>query len=115
VLQKDQENLPFAKVSGGVSNLSFSFRGNNTVREAMHSRFLYHAIMAGMDMGIVNPGMITVYDEIPKALLELIEDVLFNRKPEATERLVSFAETIKSKEKRLRKMMPGESFLLKNG
>jgi 5-methyltetrahydrofolate--homocysteine methyltransferase len=90
-----KENLPFAKVSGGVSNISFSFRGNNPVREAMHSAFLYHAIKAGMDMGIVNPGMLAVYEEIPNDLLELVEDVLLNRRPDATERLVSFAETVK--------------------
>jgi 5-methyltetrahydrofolate--homocysteine methyltransferase len=94
-----KENLPFAKVSGGVSNISFSFRGNDTVREAMHSAFLYHAIIAGMDMGIVNAGMLMVYDDIPKDLLELIEDVLLNRRPDATERLVQFADTVKSKGK----------------
>jgi 5-methyltetrahydrofolate--homocysteine methyltransferase len=82
-----------------VSNISFSFRGNNPVREAMHSAFLYHAIAAGMDMGIVNPGMLTVYEEIPKDLLELVEDVLLNRRADATERLVSFAETVKEKGK----------------
>ncbi|NIR72967.1 methionine synthase, partial [candidate division KSB1 bacterium] len=90
-----KENLPLAKVSGGVSNISFSFRGNNTVREAMHSAFLYHAIKAGMDMGIVNAGQIEVYEEIPKDLLEHVEDVLLNRRPDATERLVDFAEQIK--------------------
>jgi 5-methyltetrahydrofolate--homocysteine methyltransferase len=90
-----KQNLPLAKVSGGVSNISFSFRGNNPVREAMHSAFLYHAIKAGMDMGIVNPGMLAVYEEIPKDLLELVEDVLLNRRPDATERLVTFAETYK--------------------
>ena len=94
-----KEHLPGAKVSGGVSNISFSFRGNNAVREAMHSAFLYHAIKAGMDMGIVNAGQLAVYDEIPKDLLELVEDVLLNRRPDATERLVSFAETIKSQGK----------------
>lgn len=94
-----KENLPLAKVSGGVSNISFSFRGNNTVREAMHSAFLYHAIKAGLDMGIVNAGMLEVYEEIPKDLLELVEDVLLNRRPDATERLVEFAETIKTKGK----------------
>ena len=94
-----KENLPHAKVSGGVSNISFSFRGNNVVREAMHSSFLYHAIQAGLDMGIVNAGMIEVYDEIPKDLLEKVEDVLLNRREDATERLVDFAETIKSKGK----------------
>jgi len=94
-----KQNLPYAKVSGGVSNISFSFRGNNTVREAMHSAFLYHAIKAGMDMGIVNAGMLEVYQEIPKDLLELVEDVLLNRRPDATERLVEFADNIKSKGK----------------
>jgi 5-methyltetrahydrofolate--homocysteine methyltransferase len=94
-----KENLPLAKVSGGVSNISFSFRGNNVVREAMHSAFLYHAIKAGLDMGIVNAGMLEVYEEIPKDLLELVEDVLLNRRPDATERLVEFADTIKSKGK----------------
>lgn len=94
-----KENLPLAKVSGGVSNISFSFRGNNVVREAMHSAFLYHAIKAGMDMGIVNAGMIEVYDEIPKDLLEKVEDVLLNRRADATERLVEFAESVKAKGK----------------
>ena len=91
--------LPHCKVSGGVSNLSFSFRGNNVVREAMHSAFLYHAIQAGMDMGIVNPGQLTVYEEIPKDLLELVEDVILNRRPDATERLITFAESVKQKGK----------------
>lgn len=94
-----KENLPGARVSGGVSNISFSFRGNDVVREAMHSAFLYHAIKAGLDMGIVNAGQLEVYEEIPKDLLELVEDVLLNRRPDATERLVEFAETIKSKGK----------------
>ena len=93
-----KENLAFARVSGGISNISFSFRGNNVVREAMHSAFLYHAIRAGLDMGIVNPGMLEVYEEIPKDLLELVEDVLLNRRPDATERLVRFAEKIKQKD-----------------
>jgi 5-methyltetrahydrofolate--homocysteine methyltransferase len=92
-------NLPGARVSGGVSNISFSFRGNNTVREAMHSAFLYHAIRAGLDMAIVNAGQLAVYEEIEPALRELVEDVLFNRRPEATERLVDFAEKVKSKGK----------------
>ncbi len=96
-----KENLPLAKVSGGVSNISFSFRGNNHVREAMHSAFLYHAIRAGLDMGIVNAGMLEVYAEIPKDLLELVEDVLLNRREDSTERLVNFAETIKSKGKEI--------------
>jgi 5-methyltetrahydrofolate--homocysteine methyltransferase len=90
-----RENLPGAHVSGGVSNVSFSFRGNQKVREAMHSAFLYHAIQHGMDMGIVNPTMLEVYDEIPKDLLERVEDVLLNRSDDATERLLEFAETIK--------------------
>jgi 5-methyltetrahydrofolate--homocysteine methyltransferase len=96
-----KQNLPYAKVSGGVSNISFSFRGNNVVREAMHSAFLYHAIKAGLDMGIVNAGMLEVYEEIPKDLLGLVEDVLLNRRPDATERLVEFADTIKSKGKEI--------------
>ncbi len=90
-----KERCPGAKVSGGVSNISFSFRGNNVVREAMHAAFLYHAIKAGMDMGIVNAGMIEVYDEIPQDLLERVEDVLFNRREDATERLTEFAESVK--------------------
>lgn len=94
-----KENLPGAKVSGGVSNVSFSFRGNNTVREAMHSAFLYHAINNGMDMGIVNPTMLEVYDDIPKDLLERVEDVLLNRREDATERLLEFAETVKGVKK----------------
>lgn len=88
-------SCPGAKVSGGVSNLSFSFRGNNAVREAMHSAFLYHATRAGMDMGIVNAGMLEIYEEIPKELLQRIEDVLFNRRPDATEELVKLAESFK--------------------
>jgi 5-methyltetrahydrofolate--homocysteine methyltransferase len=90
-----RENLPHAHVSGGVSNVSFSFRGNNHVREAMHSVFLYHAVKAGMDMGIVNPSMLEVYDNIPKELLERIEDVVLNRREDATERLLDFAESSK--------------------
>ena len=89
-------NLPHAKVSGGVSNISFSFRGNNKVREAMHSAFLYHAIAAGMDMGIVNAGMLEVYEEIEPELKVLVEDVLLNRRPDATERLVDFGESLKN-------------------
>jgi 5-methyltetrahydrofolate--homocysteine methyltransferase len=88
-------SLPHAKVSGGVSNISFSFRGNNKVREAMHSAFLYHAIAAGMDMGIVNAGMLEVYEEIEPELKELVEDVLLNRRPDATERLVEYGEALK--------------------
>ncbi|MGE3977456.1 MAG: methionine synthase, partial [Nitrospira sp.] len=98
-----KQNLPGAKVSGGISNISFSFRGNNVVREAMHAAFLYHAIKAGLDMGIVNAGQLAVYEEVPKDLLELVEDVLFNRRPDATERLVSFAETVKAKGKAVAK------------
>jgi 5-methyltetrahydrofolate--homocysteine methyltransferase len=94
-----KQRLPLAKVSGGVSNISFSFRGNNRVREAMHAAFLYHAIKAGMDMGIVNAGQLAVYEEVPKDLLELVEDVLLNRRPDATERLVTFAETVKQQGK----------------
>lgn len=94
-----KENLPGAKVSGGVSNISFSFRGNNIVREAMHSAFLYHAIKHGMDMGIVNPTMLEVYDEVPKDLLELVEDVLLNRREDATERLLDKAESLKNTKK----------------
>jgi 5-methyltetrahydrofolate--homocysteine methyltransferase len=94
-----KRNLPHAKVSGGISNISFSFRGNNVVREAMHAAFLYHAIQAGLDMGIVNAGQLAVYEEIPKDLLALVEDVLLNRRPDATERLVAFAETVKQKGK----------------
>lgn len=90
-----RENLPYAHVSGGVSNVSFSFRGNDKVREAMHSAFLYHAIQHGMDMGIVNPEMLEVYDEIPKDLLEHVEDVLLDRRDDATERLLAFAENVK--------------------
>jgi 5-methyltetrahydrofolate--homocysteine methyltransferase len=94
-----KQNLPGALTSGGVSNISFSFRGNDVVREAMHSAFLYHAIRAGLDMGIVNPSQLAVYDEVPKDLLELVEDVLLNRRPDATERLVEFADTVKQKDK----------------
>jgi 5-methyltetrahydrofolate--homocysteine methyltransferase len=93
-----KQNLPGALVSGGVSNVSFSFRGNNVVREAIHSAFLYHAIKAGMDMGIVNPAMLEVYADIPADLLEYVEDVLLNRRDDATERLVDFAETVGAKE-----------------
>ena len=98
-----RENLPGAHVSGGVSNVSFSFRGNNTVREAMHSAFLYHAINEGMDMGIVNPSMLEVYDEIPKDLLNKVEDVLLNRSPNATESLLDFAQNIKGSVKQEQK------------
>lgn len=94
-----RQNLPNVSVSGGLSNVSFSFRGNNTVREAMHSVFLYHAIQAGMNIGIVNPTMLEVYDEIPKDLLERVEDVILNRRDDATERLLDFAETVKGTSK----------------
>jgi len=94
-----KENLANVSVSGGVSNVSFSFRGNNVVREAMHSVFLYHAIKAGMNMGIVNPAMLEVYDEIPKELLEKVEDVILNRREDATERLLDFAQTVKGVKK----------------
>ncbi len=94
-----REHLPYANVSGGVSNVSFSFRGNNTVREAMHSAFLYHAIKNGMNMGIVNPPLLEVYDDIPQELLKRVEDVLLDRRDDATERLLDFAETLKGKKK----------------
>ena len=94
-----RENLPNVSVSGGVSNVSFSFRGNDNVREAMHSVFLYHAIKAGMNMGIVNPTMLEVYDEIPKELLELVEDVMLDRQDDATERLLDYSERVKSTKK----------------
>jgi len=90
-----KKNLPYAKVSGGISNVSFSFRGNESVREAMHAAFLYHAIRAGLDMGIVNAGQLAIYQDIDPELLVRVEDVLLNRRSDATERLVSFAETIR--------------------
>ncbi|MFD0201671.1 MULTISPECIES: methionine synthase [Saccharothrix] len=92
-----KQRCPGVRISGGISNLSFSFRGNDTVREAMHSSFLYHAVRLGLDMGIVNAGQLAVYEDIPKDLLELVEDVLFDRRPDATDRLVSFAESVASK------------------
>ncbi len=91
--------FPLAKTSGGVSNVSFSFRGNEVVREALNAVFLYHAIRAGLDMGIVNPAQLQVYEEIPKDLLERVEDVILNRRPDATDRLIAFAETVKKKDK----------------
>jgi 5-methyltetrahydrofolate--homocysteine methyltransferase len=94
-----KENLPHALVSGGVSNISFSFRGNNTVREAIHAAFLYHAIKAGLDMAIVNAGQLEVYEEVEPNLLALVEDVLFNRRPDATDRLVAYAETVRDTQK----------------
>ncbi|KAJ1879022.1 hypothetical protein LPJ71_010847, partial [Coemansia sp. S17] len=93
VCSEIKSRLPGAKISGGVSNLSFSFRGKETIRQAMHSVFLYHAIKAGMDMGIVNPGFLTIYDEIPKDLLQICEDALWNRDPEATEKLLEYAQS----------------------
>ena len=99
-----KENLPGAKVSGGLSNVSFSFRGNNVVREAMHSAFLYHGIKNGLDMAIVNPAMLEVYDDIPKDLLEHVEDVLLNRRPDATERLLDFAEGLKGQDGKVKKV-----------
>jgi 5-methyltetrahydrofolate--homocysteine methyltransferase len=95
-----KKNLPYAKVSGGISNLSFAFRGNNLIREAIHSVFLYHTIKAGLDMGIVNPGMLAVYDDLPADLLYLVEDVVLNRRPDATERLITFSETLKKQDKK---------------
>lgn len=94
-----KQNLAGCKVSGGVSNISFSFRGNNAVREAMHAVFLYHAIKAGLDMGIVNAGQLAIYDDIPPDLRDLVEDVILNRRPDATERLIKFAESVKQKDK----------------
>src|ERR1700753_132614 len=88
---------PGVRTSGGISNLSFSFRGNNVVREAMHSAFLFHAVRAGLDRGIVNAGQLAVYEAIPADLLELVEDVIFDRRPDATDRLVSFAATVSGK------------------
>ena len=90
-----KQRCPGARTSGGISNLSFSFRGNDVVREAMHSSFLFHAVRAGLDMGIVNAGQLTVYQDIPADLLELVEDVLFDRRDDATDRLVTFAGTVR--------------------
>ncbi len=95
-----RKNLPHAKVSGGISNLSFAFRGNNTIREAIHSVFLYHAIKAGLDMGIVNPALLTVYDDLPADLLELVEDVVLNKRPDATERLIAFSDSVKTQDRK---------------
>jgi 5-methyltetrahydrofolate--homocysteine methyltransferase len=92
-----RQNLRHARVSGGLSNVSFSFRGNDPVREAIHTAFLYHAVKAGLTMAIVNAGQIGVYDEIPKELLEHVEDIIFDRRPDAAERMVAFAETVKGK------------------
>ena len=104
-----KERCPGVHISGGVSNLSFSFRGNNRVREAIHSAFLYHATQAGMDMGIVNAGQLELYEDIPKDLLEHVEDIIFNRREDATERMVEFAENVKgSGKQRVRSIFPGE-------
>lgn len=108
-----KKNLPHAKVSGGISNLSFSFRGTDTVREAIHSVFLFHAIKAGLDMGIVNAGMLQVYSEIPADLLQLTEDVVLNRRKDATERLVKFAEGLKQKDKKEEKINEWRNLPLK--
>ncbi|MEL1224444.1 MAG: dihydropteroate synthase, partial [Candidatus Neomarinimicrobiota bacterium] len=105
-----RKNLPHASVSGGVSNVSFSFRGNNTVREAMHSSFLYHGIKHGMNMGIVNPTMLEIYDNIPKDLLEYVEDVLLNRTDDATEKLLDFAETVSKTDNKEEKIVEWRSF-----
>ncbi len=110
-VRRIKRECPGAKVSGGVSNVSFSFRGNDTVREAMHAVFLYHAIRAGIDMGIVNPGQLTVYDEIPVELRERVEDVLFNRRPDATERLIEYAESLKAGQRKA----PGQDLAWRNG
>ncbi len=105
-----KENLPYAKTSGGVSNVSFSFRGNNVVREAIHSSFLYHAIKAGLDMGIVNAGMIEIYEEVDKELLTYVEDMLFNKRDDATERLMAYAENIGPGEKSEKKAQEWRSY-----
>ncbi|MFL2602148.1 MAG: methionine synthase [Flavobacteriaceae bacterium] len=105
-----RKNLPGASVSGGVSNVSFSFRGNNTVREAMHSSFLYHAVKHGMNMGIVNPTMLEIYDDIPKDLLNHVEDVLLNRRDDATERLLDFAETVSNDKQKEEKIIEWRGF-----
>ncbi|MEI7830206.1 MAG: methionine synthase [Prolixibacteraceae bacterium] len=99
-----KNHLPYAKVSGGISNVSFSFRGNNIIREAIHSVFLFHAIKAGLDMGIVNPGMLQIYDEIPADLLRHVEDLVLNKRPDATERLLTFAENIKAADEKQEKI-----------
>lgn len=107
-----RENLPYAMISGGISNLSFSFRGNELIREAMHSAFLYHAIRAGLDMGIVNAGNLPVYDEIPRDLLKLVEDVILNRRKDATERLIAYADANRAGEKRETKEQEWRTFPL---
>ena len=104
-IQWIKENLPYAKTSGGVSNVSFSFRGNNVLREAMHSVFLFHSIKAGLDMGIVNPGMLQIYDDIPKDLLEKVEDLVLNKRPDATEILLDFASQLKSSDAKEEKVI----------
>jgi 5-methyltetrahydrofolate--homocysteine methyltransferase len=110
-----KETLPHAKVSGGVSNVSFSFRGNNPVREAIHAVFLYHAIRSGLDMAIVNAGMLGVYEEIPKDLLTRVEDVILNRRPDSTERLVAFAEQLKASQGGGSKIEAKEDLAWRNG
>ena len=110
-----KQNLPHAKVSGGVSNVSFSFRGNDHVREAIHSAFLYHAIKEGMDMGIVNPGMLQIYDEVPKELMILVEDVLLNKNDDATEKLINYAEQIKNANSPLLGKAPGAELEWRKG
>src|SRR5262249_27126069 len=95
-----KQMFPEAKTSGGISNVSFSYRGNDTVREAMNAAFLYHAIRAGLDMGIVNAGQLAVYEDIPKNLLERVEDILLSRRPDAADRLTDFAESVKKKDKK---------------
>ena len=102
-----KERCPGVKISGGVSNLSFSFRGNDVVREAIHSAFLYHAIRAGLDMGIVNAGQLVVYEDIPPELLEHVEDIIFNRRPDATERMVALAEPCAARARSASSTSPG--------
>ncbi|MEZ6116205.1 MAG: homocysteine S-methyltransferase family protein [Pirellulaceae bacterium] len=114
--RKIKQVCPGAKISGGVSNISFSFRGNDVVREAMHSAFLYHAVKAGLDMGIVNAGQLEVYENIPPEMLERVEDVLLNRRPDATDRMLEFAETVKDRKgTRPSKILLGEKRLFRNG
>ena len=111
----DKSNLPYAKVSGGVSNVSFSFRGNNIVREAIHSVFLYHAIKAGMDMGIVNAGQLTIYDDLPAELKNSVEDVILNLKNNSTENLIELAGNLRKNLERVIKQIHlfGEKNLLR--
>ena len=114
-VRRIKDECPGAKTSGGVSNISFSFRGNDRVREAMHSAFLYHAVKAGLDMGIVNAGQLEIYEEIPADLLQRVEDVLLNRRADATDRLLEFSETVKgSGKKKQGKILLGEMLPLQN-